>query len=84
MSELKTILLSAPDSQLDASMFPLISKWDEPEPTSIQVLEVLDHCINGSLASGFIVTFLQTLYDIALKREGKTHQDNVPLAKWRK
>jgi hypothetical protein len=83
MSELKTMLLSAPDTQLDAQMFPLIEKWDEPMPTSLQILEVLDQCIFASLASGFTVTLLQTLYDMQLEKEGITHEDNEPKATWR-
>lgn len=78
----KLLLLSAPESQLDASMLPLIKKWDSP-PTSLQLLEVLDHCIHGSLASGSVVAFLQSLYAAALKREHKEHSENVPKATWR-
>lgn len=84
MSELKKLLCSSSDASLDASMFPLIQKWDEPDPTSLQILEVLDHCIYGSLASGFIVSFLQALYEVELKQENKTHEQNEPLAHWRK
>lgn len=79
---LKQMLLTAPDTQLDSCMFPLIEKWDD-EPTSLQILEVLDQCIFSALASGFVVGLLQTLYDAACKREGKTHEDNVPFATWR-
>ena len=82
MSPLSELLLTAPDSQLDASMKPLIKQWSDP-PSALQVLEVLDHCIHGALASGFVVAVLQVEYDVALKREGKTHQDMVPLATWR-
>lgn len=80
--ELKKLLLEAPDGQLDKSMVPLIEKWDD-EPTSLQILEVLDKCIYASLASGFMVKLLQGLYDTALKQENKKHEDNVPLATWR-
>lgn len=80
---IKSLFLTAPDTQLDASMFPLIEKWNEPEATSLQILEVLDHCIHGGLASGFTVTALQGLYDRALKLEGKKHEDNIPFATWR-
>lgn len=76
-------LLESPDSQLDASMKPLVKKWGNP-PGALQILEVLDHCIHGSLASGFVVTLLQVLYDVACKREGVTHEALVPLATWRK
>lgn len=76
------LLLVAPEDQLDPSMLPLITKWDST-PTSLQVLEVLDHCVNAALASGLVVQVLQSLYDSALEREGVAHEDNLPLATWR-
>jgi hypothetical protein len=82
MSELKQLLLQASDTQLDACMFPLIEKWDDPAK-SIQILEVLDHCIHGALASGFVVQVLQVLYEQALANEGITREHNIPLATWR-
>ena len=75
-------LLKAPDTQLDASMFPLIQKWSTP-PTAVQILEVLDMCIHGALASGFMVTLLELGYDDACQREKTTHKDVVKLATWR-
>lgn len=83
MKELIEHLLNAPDSQLDAVMKPLIEKWSDP-PTPIQVLEVLDHCINGSLSSGFVVQVLQIMYDIACKASGTTHEDVIKNAAWRR
>ena len=74
--------MSAPDRELDASMHPLIQKWSDP-PKAIEVLEVLDHCIHGALASGFVITLLQIVYDIACKEEGVTHDDVVKNATWR-
>jgi hypothetical protein len=82
MGELATILLAFSDAQLDAAMHPLIKAWDK-EPTALQILEVLDHCIHGALASSFVVSALQAYYELALKREGKKHEDMVPLATWR-
>lgn len=82
MKEIVEHLLKAPDTQLDAVMKPYIQKWDE-EPKPIQILEVLDHCIHGSLASGFVVTLLQTLYDMACKRDNTTHEEVVKSASWR-
>lgn len=76
------LLLMGSDSMLDASMHPLIRKWDE-EPTAIQILEVLDHCIHGALASGFVVKALQVAYDLACIRESTTHEEVVKLATWR-
>lgn len=78
----KEVFLTAPDHQLDARMKALVEKWDEP-PTAIQILEVLDHCIHGALASGLVVKLLQIFYYDTLKAEGKTHEDMVKLATWR-
>ena len=82
MRELVDLLLKAPDSQLDASMKPLIEKWSDP-PKAIEILEVLDHCIHGSLASGFLVAALQAVYASTLKAEGTTHEALLPRATWR-
>lgn len=79
---LKQMLLTAPDGQLDASMFPLIEKWDE-SPTALQLLEVIDNCIYAGLASGFVVSMLQSLYEIARDNEGKTREQIEELAVWR-
>lgn len=81
--EIITHLLAAPDSQMDAAMKPLIEKWGDP-PTPLQILEVLDHCINGGLASGFVVKVLQILYDTACKEANVTHEEVVKDAVWRK
>jgi DNA-binding transcriptional ArsR family regulator len=82
MNTLTDLLLLAPDGQLDASMKTLIEKWDE-EPTSIQILEVLDNCIYSALASDFVVSVLQALLDKQLNQENKKLDDIVPLATWR-
>jgi hypothetical protein len=79
---IKQNLLTAPESQLDASMKPLIEKWDD-KPTALQILEVLDHCIYAALASGFVIKMLQTLLDIAMTNEQVKLEDLVPLATWR-
>jgi hypothetical protein len=83
MKEIIDRLLEAPDSQLDAALKSDIRKWTDP-PTALQVLETLDRCIHGSLASGFMVTVLQVLYDMRCKAEGVAHEQLVPFATWRK
>jgi hypothetical protein len=75
-------LLKLSNDSLDSNMKPLIEAWSDP-PTSLQILEVLDKCIFGALASGFVITTLQFLYKDALTLEGKKHTDNEPLAYWR-
>lgn len=82
MTSISELLLTAPDEHLDPQMKPLIEKWDDP-PTSLQILEVLDHCVYSSLASGFVVSTLQTLYSGALHKEGKMHDDNIQHTTWR-
>lgn len=83
MNNLRQMLLSAPPEHLDGSVKPLIEKWGEA-PTSLQLLEVLDVCIYGAMASTFTVALLQNLYDFAVVDEGTTHELNIPLASWRK
>jgi hypothetical protein len=82
MKEIVEHLLQAPDSQLDASMKPLIEKWNDP-PCPSEILEVLDHCIYGALASGFVVALLQTMYEMACKKNDITHADVADNATWR-
>lgn len=82
MSVLIETLLEAPDSELDACMFPLIEKWNDP-PTSLQVLEVLDECVHSALANGFVITLFEALLDKCLAIENKTIDDILPSATWR-
>lgn len=79
---LKSTILAAPDGHLDESVKPLIENWDE-EPTSLQVLEVLDKCVHGGLASDMLMLLFNNVYVQALEKEGKLHNDNVQLATWR-
>jgi len=81
-SDIKRLMLEAPDGQLDPSMFPLIEAWGNP-PSSLQILEVIDHCIHAGLASGFTVSAFQTLLRIRLIEEGKKLEDITPFATWR-
>lgn len=82
MNPFAEALLKLSDYALDDSMRPLIERWSDP-PTSLEILEVLDRCIFSALASNFVVSSLQIWYDMALTVEGKTHEQNVPLATWR-
>lgn len=80
---MKEAFLSAPAEQIDQNVRDIITKWDDTDPTSLQVLEAIDIAIHGSNASGLAVGLMQQYYDRLLKKEGKTHEDNVPLATWR-
>lgn len=81
--ELKATLLNAPDKELDASMKPLIEKWSNP-PKPIELLEVIDKCIFGSLSSGFVLRILQVIYDVECANNNTTHEEVVKGATWRK
>ena len=82
MSTIKDLLLQAPDNELDASVFPLIEKWDEP-PTTLQVLEVLDHCVYFAAAGPFVMGVLNTLLQAGIDGEETTYEEVVAKATWR-
>jgi hypothetical protein len=81
-NELVGLLKVAPSNHLDPIALAKINIWDDM-PSSIQVLEVLDMCIYGSLGSALTVAVLQALYDMLLKMENITHEDNLQFATWR-
>lgn len=70
------------DRELDPKLVPTIRAWPD-EPSALQILEVLDPAIHGSLASGFVVGALQVMYDMALKAENTTHEEVIKGASWR-
>lgn len=82
-TELKQMLLDAPYGHLDASIKPMIEKWDEP-PTALQILEVLDKCIYAALASGFVIDILETMLAGTNMEENTTYELVEALAVWRK
>lgn len=81
---LKQLFLEAPDSQLGSSVFSLIEKWTEPEPTALEILEVMDSIVYGSLSSVFTMMAFSFMFKEALKREGKTEAEVLKEAHWRK
>ena len=80
--ELRTLLLQSGETHLDPSMRQLIEKWSAPAK-AIEVLEVLDKCIHGSLASGVVVACLQMLYAECCKHENIGHEVVAVGATWR-
>jgi len=82
MKPLVDMLLEAPDSQLDSKMLPFIRKWSDP-PKAVEVLEVLDYCVNGALASGVVMQVLNILYERTCSAENTTHDAVAKLATWR-
>lgn len=81
--QMVAILLDAPESQLDKAMRPIIRKWSNP-PKAVQVLEVLDQCVHGALASQVVMIAVQKLYEDACRHENTTHEEVVKQATWRR
>lgn len=83
--ELITILLDAPDSQLDKCTFPLIEQW-RLHVDSLDILYVLDICAYAALASGFMMRFLSVVLDKHLEAEGSNYNEAAKKANeiWRK
>lgn len=69
-SNIREMFVTAPESQIDKSLCEMIMKWSD-EPTAIEILEVLDSAICFSLASGFVVSMLQMVYESKPKEEKK-------------
>ena len=82
MEKFVSLLMEAPEGQLDPKMKTYIEKWSDP-PTAVQLLEVLDHCIHGGLASGMVIALLQGYYRSTLDNEKTTHEEVVKNATWR-
>lgn len=80
--EMVKSMLSLSVDALDERMKVLIRKWDSPAK-AVQVLEVLDGCVNGALATEVVVEALQVLYMAACGRESLTHEDILKKATWR-
>ncbi len=83
MASFKDVLLEAPDSQLDPEAISMIRTWDEPYPTALQVLHVLDFCVRYAWASGMVIKVLNFQLRDAISREATTYEQVVKQATWR-
>lgn len=79
---LKNMLLHQSEASFDSVLKPIVSKWDD-EPTPLQILEILDKCIHGGLASGTVISILQKFYDVECHKNNTTHEEVVKNATWR-
>ena len=80
----KELWLSAPEGQLDDVIKKIIQeKWDD-EPTAIQILEAVDHCVYYGASSDFVVAALNTMLQTAMKEEGLEYLEFIKDARWRK
>jgi hypothetical protein len=83
VKELKELLLQAPEGHIDPLAIQSIEKWDD-EPKAIQILETLDMCVHGGLSSGFVVSVLEQLLNVAVEREKTDYEELLKDAVWRK
>lgn len=82
LKDLADLLLEATDRQLDAGAKAKIRTWDKPAK-AVQILEVLDLCVHGSLCSEFMIVVLRTMLDRAIQDEKTTYHEVVAQATWR-
>jgi hypothetical protein len=80
--QLINVLLAYDDRSFDPSMKTLVQKWSIPIKP-IELLEVIDRCVFGSLCSGVVLSGLQLVYDRQLEVFGLTHENVVKEAVWR-
>lgn len=80
--DLIEMLKTAPAQHLDHSIAEKIKQLPN-NTTSLHWLEILDRCIFASLASELVIQVITTIYNVMLKRENKTHEENLEFATWR-
>jgi hypothetical protein len=80
---IKSMLLEAPEGQIDKPLMDLIQKWDEP-PTSLQILEVRDLGAYTAGTSDFTISVMDMAWKSAMKAEGVTEESLIAQATWRK
>ena len=74
-------ILDAPDSQLDESVFEDIKGWNL-EPTSLDILFVLDKIVYASLGSEFTVTMFGMLLAQSLIEEKMSMDELLSQRDW--
>jgi hypothetical protein len=78
---LKT-LLQLSDDALDNNIKVLIRNWNF-NPSALQILEILDKCIYGSLCDSFCIKLFEILLESKIKEENTTYDEVVKKAYWR-
>lgn len=81
--KLKDLFINAPETQIDKVLRDKIMEWPD-NPSALQILEVLDQGVHGSLCSAFVINLLDIVYKKAIHIEGTTHEEVVKKATWRK
>lgn len=81
-NELKQLLLQAPENQIDPYIKNYIRLWPE-DPSSIDILYVLDLGIKKSQVSDFVVKILEIMLKESLIKEKITYDELLNKAHWR-
>ena len=79
---LKSLLVTAPEDQLDPTLVEIVKNWGE-EPTALQILELLDKAAFGAGASEFVMHVLQEFLQLAIIEENTTYEAIAAQAYWR-
>ena len=82
MKNLKDILLSYFTESFNQSLREKIELWENP-PKAIQILEILDECIYGALATGSIIIILEASLKNAMNKENTNLEELLKSATWR-
>lgn len=75
-------LLQLSDNALGDEVKIIIRNWNY-NPSALQILEVLDKCVYGSLCNSFCINVFEILLDNKIKEENTTYDEVVKKAFWR-
>lgn len=75
-------LLEMSDDALDDKIKIIIRNWNY-KPSALQILEVLDKCVYGSLCNSFCIKVFEILLEDKIKEENTTYDEVVKKAFWR-
>lgn len=82
-SKLAELILKASDQTCDPIMKDKVRTWSSPNATPLEILEVLDAVVNGSLAPDIVVTCLDLCFKEACLRENISIEEVTAQAHWR-
>lgn len=80
--EIYNLLRTAPAEQISPVAIEWMSDWNE-ETTALEVLKVTDDIVHSSLGSDFVVSVLETILAMKMKKENIEREDLIKLAPWR-
>ncbi len=84
MHNLKDMILKAPEGQLAQSGKDIINKHWGSDPSALDILRLLDHCVNVAAGSSFVIKVLDIMLSQAIANEQTTMEQLAKQATWRK